>query len=120
MKNPELSAFLDEQVKVLLESTHTCKELIAACKTWQEAKGTDNESAALKALVEEAAVDVMDLDHVIKIVTSEGGKRHFGEAVAKAYHEEALRRQNNGEKWCFCEACVAARELTEKKAEILA
>lgn len=120
MKNPELNAFVKERVNIMLESSHTYKDLKACCQAWLDAEGTDKEPEALKALLAEAEADVMDLDHVIQIVTSEGGKRYFGEAVAKAYHEEAVRRKNNGERWCFCEACVAARELTEKKAEILA
>jgi hypothetical protein len=120
MKNPELKAFLDEQVKILVESSHTCKELMAVCKDWQAAEGTDKEAEALKALVAEAEVDVMDLDHAIAIVSSEGGKRHFGEAVAKKLYDEAMIRKNRGEVWCFCDACVAAKKIADKKAELLA
>ena len=118
MNNPELGAFLKEQVDVLLNSTHTYQGLKDRCAAWLEAEGTDKEAEALKALVAEAEADVMDLDHAIAIVASEGGKRHFGEEVAKKLYDEAIIRKNRGETVCFCDACVAAKKIADKKSEL--
>lgn len=108
-----------ELTEDLLAAPSACKEVKEAATNYLNSIGTDNESDAAKAYVEELEEDIMPIDGLIAFAGSDMGEKIFGAEKAKAILAHAQERKAAGAKYCDCPACAACEALLEQKENIL-
>ena len=100
-----------ELAKAVLDAKSACKEFKEAAQNYLNAAGTDNEGTAWDALVTEAKEDIIDIDHAIEFLKGDFAKQLFGAEFAAEKLAETEKAKANGEIYCGCEGCVAAKNI---------
>ena len=108
-----------ELTENLLAAPSACKEVKDAATNYLNAVGTEKESVAAKAYVEELEADIMPIDGLIAFAESDMGAKVFGADTAKNILSHAKERKAAGAKYCDCPACAACEALLDQKEEIL-
>ena len=104
-----------ELAQAVLDAFSACPELKEAAQNFIDSEGTEKEAEAWSALVAEAEADIIPIDGAIAFLKSDKAKEIFGEAVANEKLAETGKNKANGEKYCGCPGCVAAKAIIEYK-----
>ena len=108
-----------EMAQAFIDAGSACPEIKEAAQNYIDAIGTDKEQEAAKALVAEAAEDIQPIENSLAFFSSDAGKAHFGEELAAQLVKKAEEVISEGGKYCFCEACTAAKALLDVKEEFI-
>ncbi len=108
-----------ETVQKIMEAPSCCPEAKAACQAYLDAAGTDQESAAARALVQELKEDVCSIDDCIAFLESDMGKEIYGDGQAAAV-KGAKESKAAGGKYCTCPACSNGAIILDNAADFLA
>ena len=116
--NRELSYYVSEKSRQLMEAPTCCAEAKAAAAAWLEAVGTDQEAGETRRYLAELEADIVTAKGLELFAESEAGAGVFG---ADAPHVAAHARdlQAAGKLYCDCPACAAVEAILEKKDELL-
>ncbi len=109
MKKEELI----QKVTEMKDAASCCPEAKEACEAYLASVGTEKEEAALKALYQELAEDVNDIDGFIAYVGSKTGPE--AEAAVAAGREA----KKNGATYCLCPACQAGGWILDHQNDFL-
>lgn len=91
-----------------------------AAQEWLDSIGTDKEKSASEKYVAALEESIVDIDTVINLFSSEIGIEKFGAEKAAEIASHAKEVKANGEKWCDCPACTAAKKVLKFKEDLLA
>ena len=103
----------------LIAVPYCCEELKEAGKNWLEAAGKEAEAKASEIFVQVLEESVETIDDVIGFFSSEAAKAHFGEEEAAKLLAHALKRKEEGEQYCDCEACSTALKILGYRDSLL-
>ena len=109
---------LSQLVQALLDapkSTPTVKEF---AQSWFDAEGTEKQVELTKQLVSVAEQNIALIDEVIDYARSERTIQSLGEEGAAKLLQHAKDLKAQGAEFCDCQACVAAKNIIDLKAEI--
>lgn len=104
-----------ELAKAVLDAFSACPEFKEAAQNYLDAAGTENEDKAWDALVAEAEADIIPIDGAIAFFKTDKAVAIFGEDIAKAKLAETEKNKANGEKYCGCPGCKAAKNIINYK-----
>ena len=104
-----------ELAKAVLDANSACKEFKEAAQNFLDAEGTEKEDKAWDALVAEAKEDIIDIDHAIEFLKGDFAKQLFGAEFAAEKLAETEKAKSNGEIYCGCEGCTAAKNIIQYK-----
>ncbi len=104
-----------ELAKAVLDAFSACPEFKEAAQSYLDSVGTEKEAEAWSALVAEAEADIIPIDGAIAFFKTDKAMAIFGEDVAKAKLAETEKNKANGEKYCGCPGCKAAKDIIEYK-----
>ena len=110
---------LSQLVQALLDapkSTPTVKEF---AQSWFDAEGTEKQAELTKQLVSVAEQNIALIDEVIDYARSERAIQSLGEEGAANLLQHAKDLKAQGAEFCDCQACVAAKNIIDLKAEIM-
>ena len=112
--NKELLDYTAKKVDELLAAPSSSETTRDAAQGWKDAIATGADAdTATKDLLDAIDEHHTTIDEVIAF--AEGpAKTVLGEAVAADMLTHAIDAKKRGDKYCFCDACVAARELLAK------
>ena len=109
---------LSQLVQALLDapkSTPTVKEF---AQSWFDAEGTPKQEELTKQLVSVAEQNIALIDEVIAYAGSKRAVQELGEEGAANLLQHAKDIKAEGAEFCDCDACVAAKNIIDLKAEI--
>ena len=115
----ELFDYVAKRVDVLSVSGTSKQETKDAALAWKNAVAADASTAdaATETLLDYLEDRMLPIDGVIAFAQGPAAQL-FGEEAAAKMLEEQLQRKEQGEKYCNCEAHVAAGELLAKFGRI--
>jgi len=105
--------------QAVLDADSACPEFKEVAQKYIDAIGTENEQAAGKALVEEAAEDIQPIGNSLAFFSSEMGKEFFGEELQAQMIQKATEVIASGGQYCFCPGCTAAKAIIDAREELL-
>ncbi|MBQ7740949.1 MAG: hypothetical protein IJT65_06940 [Eubacterium sp.] len=108
-----------ELAQAVIDSSNACAELKDAAQKYIDSLGTEEEIKYAKFLIAEAEEDICSIDSAIAFLQSDKAKEIFGEELANAKLQETLNNKANGEVFCGCEGCRAAKAIIDNKALLL-
>ena len=109
---------LSQLVQALLDapkSTPTVKEF---AQSWFDAEDTPKQEELTKQLVSVAEQNIALIDETIGFAGSELATQILGTESAANLLQHAKDIKAEGAKFCDCDACVAAKNIIDLKAEI--
>jgi hypothetical protein len=115
----EMRAYVAEKSRALMAAPTCCREARAAAQAWLDAAGTENEQAQTKKYLAELAEDIVPIDGLIAFASSPAAAAHMGAEAAKGLLAHAQEIRAAGAKYCDCPACMAARAILDRQAELL-
>ena len=95
---------LSQLVQALLDAPKSNPTVKEFAQSWFDAEGTEKQAELTKQLVSVAEQNIALIDEVIDYARSERAIQSLGE---------------EGAEFCDCQACVAAKNIIDLKAEIL-
>ena len=98
------------------KSNPTVKEF---AQSWFDAEGTEKQAELTKQLVSVAEQNIALIDEVIDYARSERAIQSLGEEGAAKLLQHAKDLKAQGAEFCDCQACVAAKNIIDLKAEIV-
>ena len=115
----ELFDFVSERVDVLAVSGASKQDTKDAAQAWKDAVAADAAAAdaATETLLDFLQDRMLPIDGLIAFAQGPAAELFGAEGAAKLL-EEQLQRKEQGEKYCNCEAHVAAGELLAKFGRI--
>ncbi len=116
----ELQAFIQEQADILIDASSACPEAVAAANSVKAALGTEKEKDAVAAFIAEMKADISPIEGTIEFAKSHEAKEIMGVEGARNLLNALIEEQENGGKYCTCDACRAAAAVIEREAELLA
>lgn len=117
--NQKVKDYVTGKVKELMEAPSCCADARALAQNWLDALGTNREMEQTKNLIAELEEDIMPIDGLIAFTSSEAGMQIFGKEQAEKMLEHAKAIKASNAKYCDCPACIAAKAILEKKAELV-
>ena len=105
--------------QAVLDADSACPEFKEVAQNYLDAIGTENEKAAAKALIEEAAEDIQPIGNALAFFASDAGKAHFGEELQAKLVEKAKEVIATGGQYCFCAGCTAAKAIIDAREELV-
>ena len=109
---------LSQLVQALLDAP-TCNETVKEfAQSWINAEGTPKQEELTKQLVSVAEQNIALIDETIGFAGSELATQILGAESAANLLQHAKDIKAEGAKFCDCDACVAAKNIIDLKAEI--
>ena len=110
---------LTQLVQALLDAPQSNPTVKEFAQSWLDAEGTEKQAELTKQLVSVAEQNIALIDEVIDYARSERAIQSLGEEGAAKLLQHAKDIKAEGAKFCDCQACVAAKNIIDLKAEIL-
>lgn len=110
---------LTQLVQALLDAPTSNETVKEFAQSWINAEGTPKQEELTKQLVSVAEQNIALIDEVIDYARSERAKQSLGEEGAAKLLQHAKDLKAQGAEFCDCQACVAAKNIIDLKAEIM-
>ena len=107
---------LTQLVQALLDAPQSNPKVKEFAQSWLDAEGTEK---LTKQLVSVAEQNIALIDEVIDYARSERAIQSLGEEGAAKLLQHAKDLKAQGAEFCDCQACVAAKNIIDLKAEIM-
>ena len=107
---------LTQLVQALLDAPQSNPKVKEFAQSWLDAEGTEK---LTKQLVSVAEQNIALIDEVIDYARSERAIQSLGEEGAANLLQHAKDLKAQGAEFCDCQACVAAKNIIDLKAEIM-
>ena len=108
-----------ELVQALLDAPTSNPTLKEFAQSWINAEGKPEQEALTKQLVSVAEQNIALIDETIGFAGSELAVQILGEEGATNLLQHAKDLKAQGAEFCDCQACVAAKNIIDLKAEIV-
>ena len=105
---------LTQLVQALLDAPTSNETVKEFAQSWINAEGTPKQEELTKQLVSVAEQNIALIDETIGFAGSELATQILGTESAA----NLLQHAKEGAKFCDCDACVAAKNIIDLKAEI--
>ena len=109
---------LSQLVQALLDAPKSNPTVKEFAQSWFDAEGTPKQEELTKQLVSVAEQNIALIDEVIAYAGSKRAVQELGEEGAANLLQHAKDIKAEGAKFCDCDACVAAKNIIDLKAEI--
>lgn len=110
---------LTQLVQALLDAPTSNETVKEFAQSWINAEGTPKQEELTKQLVSVAEQNIALIDEVIDYARSERTIQSLGEEGAAKLLQHAKDLKAQGAEFCDCQACVAAKNIIDLKAEIV-
>lgn len=110
---------LTQLVQALLDAPTSNETVKEFAQSWINAEGTPKQAELTKQLVSVAEQNIALIDEVIDYARSERAIQSLGEEGAAKLLQHAKDLKAQGAEFCDCQACVAAKNIIDLKAEIV-
>ena len=110
---------LSQLVQALLDAPKSNPTVKEFAQSWFDAEGTEKQAELTKQLVSVAEQNIALIDEVIDYARSERAIQSLGEEGAANLLQHAKDLKAQGAEFCDCQACVAAKNIIDLKAEIM-
>ena len=110
---------LTQLVQALLDAPSSNQTVKEFAQSWINAEGTPKQEELTKQLVSVAEQNIALIDEVIDYARSERAIQSLGEEGAAKLLQHAKDLKAQGAEFCDCQACVAAKNIIDLKAEIV-
>ena len=110
---------LSQLVQALLDAPQSNSKVKEFAQSWIDAEGTPKQEELTKQLVSVAEQNIALIDETIGFASSELATQILGEEGAANLLQHAKEIKAEGAKFCDCDACVAAKNIIDLKAEIV-
>lgn len=110
---------LTQLVQALLDAQKSNPTVKEFAQSWFDAEGTEKQAELTKQLVSVAEQNIALIDEVIDYARSERAIQSLGEEGAAKLLQHAKDLKAQGAEFCDCQACVAAKNIIDLKAEIV-
>ena len=110
---------LSQLVQALLDAPKSNPTVKEFAQSWFAAEGTEKQAELTKQLVSVAEQNIALIDEVIDYARSERAIQSLGEEGAAKLLQHAKDLKAEGAEFCDCQACVAAKNIIDLKAEIM-
>ena len=110
---------LTQLVQALLDAPTSNETVKEFAQSWINAEGTPKQEELTKQLVSVAEQNIALIDETIGFAGSELAIQILGEEGAAKLLQHAKDIKAEGAKFCDCDACVAAKNIIDLKAEIV-
>ena len=110
---------LTELVRALLDAPTSNETVKEFAQSWIDAEDTPKQAELTKQLVSVAEQNIALIDEVIDYARSERAIQSLGEEGAANLLQHAKDLKAQGAEFCDCQACVAAKNIIDLKAEIV-
>ena len=110
---------LSQLVQALLDAPKSNPTVKEFAQSWFDAEGTEKQAELTKQLVSVAEQNIALIDEVIDYARSERAIQSLGEEGAAKLLQHAKDLKAQGAEFCDCQACVAAKNIIDLKAEIV-
>ena len=108
---------LTQLVQALLDAPTSNETVKEFAQSWINAEGTPKQEELTKQLVSVAEQNIALIDETIGFAGSELATQILGEEGAANLLQHA--KDIKGAEFCDCQACVAAKNIIDLKAEIM-
>ena len=109
---------LSQLVQDLLDAPKSNPTVKEFAQSWFDAEGTPKQEELTKQLVSVAEQNIALIDEVIAYAGSKRAVQELGEEGAANLLQHAKDIKAEGAEFCDCDACVAAKNIIDLKAEI--
>ena len=109
---------LTQLVQALLDAPKSNPTVKEFAQSWINAEGKPEQEELTKQLVSIAEQNIALIDETIGFAGSERATQSLGEEGAAKLLQHAKDIKAEGAKFCDCQACVAAKNIIDLKAEI--
>ena len=109
---------LTQLVQALLDAPTSNETVKEFAQSWINAEGTPKQEELTKELVSVAEQNIALIDETIGFAGSELATQILGTESAANLLQHAKDIKAEGAKFCDCDACVAAKNIIDLKAEI--
>ena len=109
---------LSQLVQALLDAPKSNPTVKEFAQSWFDAEGTEKQAELTKQLVSVAEQNIALIDEVIDYARSERAIQSLSEEGAAKLLQHAKDIKAEGAEFCDCDACVAAKNIIDLKAEI--
>ena len=106
---------LSQLVQALLDAPKSNPTVKEFAQSWFDAEGTEKQAELTKQLVSVAEQNIALIDYA----RSELAIHSLGEEGAANLLQHAKDLKAQGAEFCDCQACVAAKNIIDLKAEIM-
>lgn len=110
---------LTQLVQALLDAPQSNPKVKEFAQSWIDAEGTPEQEELTKQLVSVAEQNIALIDETIDFAGSERATQILGKEGAAKLLQHAKDIKAEGAKFCDCDACVAAKNIIDLKAEIV-
>ena len=110
---------LTQLVQALLDAPQSNPKVKEFAQSWIDAEGTPKQEELTKQLVSVAEQNIALIDETIGFAGSELATQILGAEGAANLLQHAKDIKAQGAEFCDCQACVAAKNIINLKAEIL-
>ena len=110
---------LTQLVQALLDAPTSNETVKEFAQSWINAEGTPKQEELTKQLVSVAKQNIALIDETIGFAGSELATQILGEEGAANLLQHAKDLKAQGAEFCDCQACVAAKNIIDLKAEIM-
>ena len=109
---------LSQLVQALLDAPKSNPTVKEFAQSWFDAEGTPKQEELTKQLVSVAEQNIALIEEVIAYAGSKRAVQELGEEGAANLLQHAKDIKAEGAEFCDCDACVAAKNIIDLKAEI--
>ena len=109
---------LSQLIQALLDAPKSNPTVKEFAQSWFDAEGTPKQEELTKQLVSVAEQNIALIDEVIAYAGSKRAVQELGEEGAANLLQHAKDIKAEGAEFCDCDACVAAKNIIDLKAEI--
>ena len=109
---------LTQLVQALLDAPQSNPKVKEFAQSWLDAEGTEKQAELTKQLVSVAEQNIALIDETIGFAGSELAVQILGKEGAANLLQHAKDIKAEGAEFCDCQACVAAKNIIDLKAEI--
>ena len=109
---------LTQLVQALLDAPQSNPTVKEFAQSWLHAEGTEKQAELTKQLVSVAEQNIALIDETIGFAGSEHAVQILGKEGAANLLQHATDIKAEGAEFCDCDACVAAKNIIDLKAEI--
>ena len=109
---------LTQLVQALLDAPQSYPKVKEFAQSWIDAEGTPKQEELTKQLVSVAEQNIALIDETIGFAGSELATQILGAEGAANLLQHAKDIKAQGAEFCDCQACVAAKNTIDLKAEI--
>ena len=109
---------LTQLVQALLDAPQSNPKVKEFAQSWIDAEGTPEQEELTKQLVSVAEQNIALIDETIGFAGSDRATKILGKEGAANLLQHAKDVKAEGAEFCDCDACIAAKNIIDMKAEI--